>query len=424
MAKNYKQRQAYMRMLGYKVPLDGSWGPYQQKIWDRLSTKNKEYDTTLMGLIQSITDKITGNTTYKKDPLEKGQIYKSRKDSYTKPSSKVSKAIFGTWLPILGAAVLPSTILKHPVATVVGSIGGEVGSKVVDKTSKVLTGQDYSTNVGNALGISKEAAQYTNPGIYAGGYGAVRRMLNSIYTNITPLGYANMNTVRGVPLTKLTKSQELANTVKDFFIPKPINTNNPKWIKNINPKANIPSDIITFRDDAWRLATRQKPRTININGKQQSLYIPNGDGTYRYNMDYVNHVKQNLGVPEDNKLYVFDNAPNVAHDNITNNAGFMGIKYTPQYKQNVSVKGNSAVSYGKPKVTIEDKWDLQPFKDNKEQRSLLPWLSEKAAQNPKNIFYNYLRNFEALDAVGGKAFQLKQTLPEGTAEIIKLNTDL
>lgn len=136
MAKNYKQRQAYMRMLGYKVPLDGSWGPYQQKIWDRLSTKNKEYDTTLMGLIQSITDKITGNTTYKKDPLEKGQVYKSRKDSYTKPSSKVSKAIFGTWLPILGAAVLPSTILKHPVATVVGSIGGEVGSKVVDKTSK------------------------------------------------------------------------------------------------------------------------------------------------------------------------------------------------------------------------------------------------------------------------------------------------
>ena len=38
--------------------------------------------------------------------------------------------------------------------------------------------------------------------------------------------------------------------------------------------------MITFRDDAWRLATRQKPRTISINGKQQSLYIPNGDGTF------------------------------------------------------------------------------------------------------------------------------------------------
>ena len=42
----------------------------------------------------------------------------------------------------------------------------------------------------------------------------------------------------------------------------------------------------------------------------------------------------------------------------------------------------------------------------------------------KNIFYNYLRNFEALDAVGGNAFQLKQTLPAGIVEIIKRNTDL
>ena len=108
-------------------------------------------------------------------------------------------------------------LLKHPVATLVGSVGGKVGSKLVDKTSKALTGQDYSTNVGNVLGISKEAAEYTNPGIYAGGYGAIRRLLNSIYTNITPLGYANMNTVRGIPITKLTKSQELANAVKDFL---------------------------------------------------------------------------------------------------------------------------------------------------------------------------------------------------------------
>ena len=87
--------------------------------------------------------------------------------------------------------------------------------------------------------------------------------------------------------------------------------------------------MITFRDDAWRLATRQKPRTIEINGKPQSLYISNGDGTYRYNMDYVNHIKQNAGNLEDNKLYVFDNAPNVAHDNITSNAGYMGINYIP-----------------------------------------------------------------------------------------------
>ena len=424
MAKNYKQRQAYMRKLGYNVPLDGSWGPYQQKIWDKLSTKNKEYDTTIMGLIQGLTDKLTGNTTYKKDPLESDQIYTTRKDSYTKPSNGIPKAVFGTWIPLAGAAIMPSTILKHPVATMVGSIGSAIGSKLVNKASKVLTGQDYSTNVGNALGISKEAAEYTNPGIYAGGYGAIRRMLNSIYSNVTPLGYANLNTVKNIPLTKFTKSQELVNAVKDFFTPKPINTNNPKWLKNINSKVNAPSDILIFRDDAWRLATRQKPKTIEINGKPQSLYISNGDGTYRYNMDYVNYVKQKTGASDGNKLYVFDNAPNVAHDNITSNAGYMGIKYTPQHEQKTFIRGNEAVSYGKPEVTIKDKWDLQPFKDNKEQRSLLPWLSKKAAENPKNKFYKYLSNLEALSAVGGNVFQLKQTLPAGTVEVIKLNANL
>ena len=55
-------------------------------------------------------------------------------------------------------------------------------------------------------------------------------------------------------------------------------------------------------------------------------------------------------------------------------------------------------------MTIKDKWDLQPFKDNKKQRSLLPWLSKKAAENPKNKFYKHLSNLEALSAVGGNVF--------------------
>ena len=61
-----KLRQAYMKSLGYNVPTDGSWGPYQQKIWDKLSTRQKEYDNTFVGLFNGLKDKITGNTTYKK----------------------------------------------------------------------------------------------------------------------------------------------------------------------------------------------------------------------------------------------------------------------------------------------------------------------------------------------------------------------
>ena len=57
-----------------------------------------------------------------------------------------------------------------------------------------------------------------------------------------------------------------------------------------------------------------------------------------------------------------------------------------------------------PEIKETDKWDLQPFKDNKAHRSLLPWLSKKAAENPKNKFYKYLSNLEALSAVGGNVF--------------------
>lgn len=59
--------------------------------------------------------------------------------------------------------------------------------------------------MGNTLGISKDAAEYLNPGSYIGGYGAVKRLLNSIYTNVSPLGYGNSITIKGKPLSSLTK---------------------------------------------------------------------------------------------------------------------------------------------------------------------------------------------------------------------------
>ena len=64
MKNEYKRRQAMMKAAGYNVPQDGSWGPYQQKIWNKLSTRKKEYAPTIWGLLQAGYDTITGNTTY------------------------------------------------------------------------------------------------------------------------------------------------------------------------------------------------------------------------------------------------------------------------------------------------------------------------------------------------------------------------
>jgi len=41
-------------------------------------------------------------------------------------------------------------------------------------------------------------------------------------------------------------------------------------------------DFLDFRNEAWKMAMKQ------ISPKDSKLYIPNGDGTYSYNMAYVN----------------------------------------------------------------------------------------------------------------------------------------
>lgn len=247
----------------------------------------------------------------------------------------------------------PYALAVAPAAAITGFVGGIIGNGLVNMGSRLINNKDFSTNVGNALNISKEASEYLNPGSYIGGYGAVRRMLNSIYANVAPLGYNNIPTRGGVPISTITKKGELLNSIKDYFTPKKINTNNPKWKNSIN-EGTIGKSTIIFRDDAWRLAMRKKPRSIMIDGKPEQLYIANGDGTYSYNFKYINYVKRMCGEPEYNFLRVNFEHPNIAHDNITSNAGFLNVKYTPEY----TLPKDNYVDLGKPKVIIEDVWDL------------------------------------------------------------------
>lgn len=64
--KENKRRQAYLRSLGYKtVPQDGSWGPWQENLWRKATTREKQYSVSPLGLLQKGWDKLTGNTTYR-----------------------------------------------------------------------------------------------------------------------------------------------------------------------------------------------------------------------------------------------------------------------------------------------------------------------------------------------------------------------
>lgn len=415
--KQNKTKQAYMNAHGYKVPINGSWGPNQQRIWDRLTLKEKDYDTTITGLMSSIADKITGNTTYRIDPFDS---VKQQTTPVSKPQSPVEEALTGSFIPMAIAAFAPtaiSTAIKAPLATAAATIGGTVGNNAVNAATKVITGKNYNRFVSDKLNISGKTADYLNLGDVIGGVAGIRRWQNALYSNVTPMGYQNKLT-SGLSVSPLSKKQEVQNAVKDFFIPKRIDTNNPKWLRHYENRA-MTAEQTKFRDDAWRLAMRQKPRTIIIDGKPQSLYIKNADGTYSYNMDYIKHITGN----NNHHIYVDAKNSSLGYDGITSNGGFIHVgKYAPQVDRFIgtSSRGRTYTYQGEPKVTIEDKWDVQPFQDVSDpDRYFSPWFAKQARKYPNNPLVKYIRNADLVEGSLGRPFTLKQTFPEGTVSVYK-----
>lgn len=69
-AEENKRKQRFLLRNGVNVKVDGSWGPWQQAQYNKLTTKEKPYQTTPLGLLSFAFDKLTGNSTYQEDPPE------------------------------------------------------------------------------------------------------------------------------------------------------------------------------------------------------------------------------------------------------------------------------------------------------------------------------------------------------------------
>ena len=420
-----QQRQALMRAAGYNVPNDGSWGSYQQTVWDNLATKPKEYDTTLTGFAEGIWDKLTGNDTYKTNPLDQGTVrtYDPNNVDWGKTrrsQNKVINALSGTWLPGLATAGLPtlaSAALSAPIATAVTTSGGAVGGYAVNKASEALTGNDFGTNVAMHTPLTPGMGDMLNPGYVAGGMGAERRMLDALYNQVTPVSYANTNQFS--EYGSKSKFEELGLAAKDFFTPKKIKTSTsdiPAWRQRIEDNITEPSSRgqALFRDDAWRLATRQKPREISIDGKPHTLYNKNQDGTYSYDFDYINKVRKDIGMPplSNDILPLVPNNGRMqegfnkgwSRDNFTTNGGTIGIDFTLPNDWNMNPKRYhpSQIILKQP-YRIHDKWDLQALKE--ENASLIPAFSRWLTRHPNKVT-NHIRNMDFLQAVGGNPFML------------------
>lgn len=305
-----------------------------------------------------------------------------------------------------------------------------MGGYAVNKASEALTGNDFGTNVAMHTPPTPDMGEMLNPGYVAGGMGAERRMLDALYNQVTPVSYSNVNQYS--QLGAKSKLEELGLAVKDFVTPKKIRTSVddiPAWMQRIDYDSrpdlgfNIPAykAQATFRDDAWRLAMGQKPRTISINGKPHSLYIKNQDGTYSYDLDYVNRVRINSGYrplyKESLPLFTNDGTfheglnKGWTKDLFTTNGGNIGVDFTLHKGWDTDPNKflHSDIILKRP-FRIHDKWDLQFLKD--EKASLIPAFSRWLTRHPNKVT-NYIRNIDAVQAIGGNPFMLDMQVPTG-----------
>ena len=277
-----KARQAYMKAAGYGVPQDGSWGPYQQSIWNKLSTRHKQYDTTLMGLANAAYDKWRGLDTYTVDPLAQSSVRTYNPDEIDwsktrKSQSKVVNALSDTYGPIVAAATAPSVIgafLSAPIATATTIAGGATGGYAADKLFEAFTGKDISTYATMHTPLTPALGEMLNPGYLVGGaYGNIYG--NFVENNLANKGRYTLNYLNPVSYKghwldfPLTISAPFYRNPPTFY-----NGRKPSWYVDYARKEGIDAAEQRFQNGlVW----------ANIPEKEAAhpMYIQNKDGSYR-----------------------------------------------------------------------------------------------------------------------------------------------
>lgn len=460
------RRKKVMRDAGIPTPnIDETWGPWWENRWQNVIThpiEDKYYgEPSVFNFLHKVWDKAVGNKTFKAEPIPRGGAIQATDMStkaqigrtlrrwkyegdpvrdvvlFAMPSPdkpvKLGKAV-GTIAKGIGDNIVKFStgqVTKEAVKEAAKKTGaktaefiirevprasvGTIAGKTVDGISKAVTGKSWSENasekMSNMTGFHVEPifGELTNPG-YIGGYKWMDRGIRRASINqITPLGYDDG---RISPLTKLQEGVKLISDIpRQLFSIKDIAT--PAWRSRVETKLAeldwhnkynpngydiIPTisnkNLLDNREDALRLAFGFKPKT--------NLYVPNGDGTYSYNLDLVYSQnpkalhKEGFNVAPDGTVTTrytytpktFDLSPigkpyKGYGDNLAYNGG--GIEYAEK----------DGVSY------LTDVWDLQPFKDE----FRLPSFSGA------KLIHKYTPDLEVLNTLGGKPFTFQMSIP-------------
>ena len=212
-----KRKQAFLNANGYNIPVDGSWGKWQQEQYDKLTRKDKHYNTTPLGLLSYLYDATLGEgTTYQEDPQvvsgytgeiksdDRGAVkryFSQQMNDNSTPLGYVTQTVLPTAVTAAGivyggvplfrafgqgiktAVTNPKTVLQvtktlpKVIKTNVPKAAktfaketakGLLGSSAVNALSTFTTGKTWGQHVGELTGLSEDAAEFTNPGWFAG----------------------------------------------------------------------------------------------------------------------------------------------------------------------------------------------------------------------------------------------------------------
>lgn len=197
------------------------------------------------------------------------------------------------------------------------------------------------------------------------------------------------------------------------------------------------------RDEAWRKYLQLPSRT--------DIYLPNGDGTYRYNIPKISELAGGKFKPHPTNKIV-NGVPVDVMDKVTGAGG--GLTKSEVYETQAPYKNAQGTHDIIGKHVIEDDWDLHPFSRAEDQvidklQSLVNKTADKTYQKLydklysfdrpyRNITYNYLggsflnklrnsngiknskiinklnkklANFEVGPILGGKPFKMHSEIP-------------
>lgn len=270
--------------------------------------------------------------------------------------------------------------------TLPAMIGGEIGGRTVDYASEKLTGKSFGENV---LPEAPAIGSLLNPGYVVGG--GIGQVGNNIYRNIKPENLKKLVYNNITPAGYTDKSSEFKQLAKDIAFKRNIEINpkrNSKFYGSADFYGLDVEDAIQNREEAFR-------KYLGLEKETDNLYVSNGDGTFKYN---------DKRLTEEAKDNFVGQSQERASDFLTSNGGGVG---------NIKVINSNwpQVKYAQ----MEDKWDLQPFKEA--NRSALPNWTKKVDEGSGETYYkkwvpNKIKNMEIGEALRvGKPFTVKHSEP-------------